>query len=74
MKIITINKESPYLEDVIRLADANTSTLGFLPREAFLNHATDKRIFVALDDDENVMGYLLYGTNQRSLLRRYRIT
>lgn len=68
MKIITINKESPYLEDVIQLADANTSTLGFLPREAFLNHATNKRIFVALDDDESFLGYLLYGTNQRSLL------
>lgn len=68
MKITTINKESSYLEDVIQLADANTSTLGFLPRKAFLNHAANKRIFVALDDDENVVGYLLYGTNQRALL------
>jgi predicted GNAT family acetyltransferase/predicted nucleic acid-binding protein len=68
MKIITIDERFPFLDEVIRLADENSSTLGFLPREAFVNQTKDQKIFVAIDDSENVLGYLLYGVNQRESL------
>lgn len=68
MHIVTVTKASPYLDTVIRLADENSSTLGFLPREAFFTRASEEEIFVSVDENENVLGYLLYGTNQRDLL------
>ena len=68
MQVIPIDNTSPYLNEVIRLADENSSTLGFLPKEAFLKHAADQRIFVAIDEFDNVLGYLLYGINQRESL------
>ncbi len=68
MKITVIDEKSPHLERVIELAQANTSTLGFLPRGAFFGHAARKQILVALDESGNFLGYLLYGTNQRETL------
>lgn len=68
MQIILVNNTSPFLNEVIRLADENSSTLGFLPKDAFFKHAADQRIFVAIDEQDNVLGYLLYGVNQRESL------
>jgi len=65
MKIITIDEKSPYLEKVIELAQLNASTLGFLPKGAFFNQAANEQIFVAIDENERVIGYLLYGINYR---------
>lgn len=67
-KIITIDECSRYLEQVIKLGDANKDTLGFLQRGAFIEQAARKQILVALDKDENFLGYLLYGINRRELL------
>lgn len=60
MNIQEINQDSPYLEQVIALGDAHSNTLGFLPREAFKEHAQKKRILVVLGDDKRLLGYLLY--------------
>lgn len=38
----------------------NAKTLGFLPRGAFEEHARLRQIIVALDSDDNCLGYLLY--------------
>lgn len=53
---------------VIELAQINASTLGFLPRGAFLSHAANGQIFVALDESGELAGYLLYGINHREWL------
>jgi GNAT superfamily N-acetyltransferase/predicted nucleic acid-binding protein len=68
MKIVAIDEVFPYLEAVVELAQANSDTLGFLPRGAFIGHATYGQILVALDDKEKVLGYLLYGTNRKEVL------
>jgi len=73
MQVITIdtksgilNKvESSHLEQVIILGDKNSATLGFLQREVFTKYANDGQIFVALDDKNTVLGYLLYGINRK---------
>lgn len=55
---ITVN--SKLLDYVIDLADQNAGTLGFLPRQAFYEHASKKLILVAVNQDNELMGYLLY--------------
>ncbi|MBX2999274.1 MAG: GNAT family N-acetyltransferase [Caldilineaceae bacterium] len=67
MNVMVINQQSIYLNEVIRLADENSNTLGFMPRDAFSQHAQNGRILVALQDSE-VLGYLLYGVNSKASL------
>jgi len=74
IKIITIEENSPYLSQVIKLGDANSKTLGFLPQEAFHNFAECKQILIALDEvavdeKDKVLGYLLYHKTQRQEAR-----
>ncbi len=68
MKITTIDQKSPYLEEIISLSRSNAEILGFLPRGAFIKYATDNQIFVALNDDKEVLGYLLYGISYKKML------
>ena len=68
MEIITVDEKSPHLEKIIELAKANAATLGFLPKGAFLNQAASRQILVAVDENADVLGYLLYGTNRRDSL------
>ncbi len=65
MKIVVIDEKSPYLEKVINLGDANKNTLGLLPREAFKALAAQRLILCALDEKDNLCGYLLYGINKK---------
>ena len=67
-QILRIDENSPYLGEIIRLADENSSSLGFLPREAFFNRAVERSIFASVDERDRVLGYLLFGTNQRESL------
>jgi GNAT superfamily N-acetyltransferase len=64
MKIITIDEKSNYLAMVIELGDANSKTLGFLKESVFREFATRRQILVALDENEEFLGYLLYAINQ----------
>ncbi len=60
IKVIAIDKKSSYLPMVIDLANANSATLGFFPRGAFVEHAGREQILVAADELKNFLGYLLY--------------
>lgn len=60
MRIESIDADSPHLESVIALGREHKGTLGFLPRGAFVEYARDKGVLVALDDERNCVGYLLY--------------
>ena len=68
-KVISIDLNSPYFEQVIKLGEANRSTLGFLPRGAFEQHASKKQIIVVIDENTNdVLGYLLYRNSRQKML------
>jgi GNAT superfamily N-acetyltransferase len=60
-----IDQNSPYLETVINLGDANNKTLGFFPKGAFIEHAVKKTIIVAVSPQKECIGYLLYKTKER---------
>lgn len=60
MKIEVIDINSPHLDTVKRLGKENASTLGFLPEGAFDERAKEKQILVALNDNDQCIGYLLY--------------
>jgi predicted nucleic acid-binding protein len=64
MKVFEIDNQSPYLSDVKALGKANAQTLGFFPEGAFDDHAKRGHILVAVDQDENCVGYLLYRVSQ----------
>jgi len=65
MEIVVIDAKSLFLEKVISLGDANKSTLGLMPREAFKALAAQRLILCALDEKDNLCGYLLYGINKK---------
>lgn len=59
-KIISIDHNSKYLKSVMDLWRPNASTLGFFPEGAFKEYATKKQIIVALNSEEDFLGYLLF--------------
>ena len=68
MAIIAIDEISPYLKQVLSLARLNSSTLGFLPRAAFVEAARHRRVLVAIDAQGDFLGYLLYGISAKVML------
>lgn len=58
---------SRLLPSVIQLGDANSKTLGFLPRAGFMAAADAGNIAVALTPDGELAGYCLYSTTQVDL-------
>lgn len=68
VKVVDIDPRSPHLEEVIKLASANTSNLGFLPKGGFIQRARQRCLLVAFDNDGNFLGYLLYGISQKKML------
>ncbi len=68
-KISSINHTSKYLSDVIRLGDANKSTLGLFPHDAYIDQASKKWIIIAIDEiTGDLAGYLLYSISRRKML------
>jgi predicted nucleic acid-binding protein len=66
-KVITIDKDSKYLESVIKLGDNNSKTLGFFPKSAFEQFAKNQKILVAIDEHSDIfLGYLLHNANKKS--------
>jgi predicted nucleic acid-binding protein/ribosomal protein S18 acetylase RimI-like enzyme len=63
-KIEIIDENSIYLESVIELGDSNSGRLGHFPRGAFHQCAKNKQILVAINEDGNFLGYLLYNSNR----------
>ena len=68
VRVVAIDEESPYLQEVINMGRANAATLGLLPRGAFIKYAGDNQVLVALGEDEQVLGYLVYGISHRKAL------
>jgi len=60
VSVIEIDEESLYLQDVIKLGDANKDTLGLLPRAAYTEAARHRNILVAHTPEGQCVGYLLY--------------
>ena len=59
--------QSELLPKVIQLGDANSKTLGFLPRAGFVVAADTGHIAVALGPDGELAGYCLYSATQVDL-------
>ena len=64
MNIEIIENDNDKLRQVIELANQNSKTLGFFPKGAFIQKAHEKKILVALEDEE-VIGYLLFDYNTK---------
>ncbi|NES22229.1 MAG: N-acetyltransferase, partial [Symploca sp. SIO3E6] len=58
-----INSISEHLAKIIQLGDANSATLGFFPRGAFIRLADEGRILAYILPEVGCVGYLLYGIN-----------
>lgn len=70
MKILIekIKQDSGILLDIIKLGGANSKTLGFFPKGAFTDHASKGWILGALNEQGNLMGYLLYRVVRRGMV------
>jgi len=69
ISIQPIDGPSGILQDVITLWRANSSTLGFFPEGAFVDHAARGWILVARDSNGALCGYLLYRKVRRGISR-----
>lgn len=59
--VLTLDESSPYLSEVINLADHNSKWLGFYPAEAFRRSAREGRILAVVDEPtDTLVGYVLY--------------
>lgn len=68
-KVFQIDHTSKLLNDVIALGDANKSTLGLFPKEAYKESASKKWIIIAIDEiTGNLAGYLLFNASRRKML------
>lgn len=69
ISVALVTAESPLFENVVALGNANSRTLGFLPRGAFFDAAVENRLLAALDTNEHLAGYVLYRTSgQRAMI------
>ena len=60
IKIKLINDNSSYLDQVIKLGDKNKKTLSFTKYSVFIGCAEKKQIIIALNYQDNLLGYLMY--------------
>ena len=67
MEIMAISHRDVLLKQVIALGDKNKQTLGMLPEGAFHQHARNKTIIVAVENN-NLAGYLLFRISQKKRL------
>ena len=63
MKIQSIDNKSPLLQEVIQLWGKNRKSLGFFPKDAFIERASKGEILVAIDSEAEFAGYLLFRTS-----------
>ena len=64
INIKTIGLDSKFLPLVKKLGDENNKTLGFFPSGAFDECAHSKRILVAVNENGELLGYLLFRTTK----------
>jgi ribosomal protein S18 acetylase RimI-like enzyme len=67
--VAEVKAESPLFPQVIALGNANSRTLGFLPKGAFLDAAVEGRVLAVVDPNQQVVGYVLSRTSdQRAMV------
>lgn len=59
MRIVNLKNHPEYLESVIELGDRNSKTLGFFPRDAFIDQNRKGLIYLAIKDSF-LLGYLMF--------------
>lgn len=62
-EIVTQNVE-PYVAQIQKLADRHSSTLGFIPAQAYSQFAQERKIYCAVSQGK-VIGYVLFRYNRR---------
>jgi ribosomal protein S18 acetylase RimI-like enzyme/predicted nucleic acid-binding protein len=71
ISVAQISTGSPLFEQVVALGNANSRTLGFFPKGAFVDAAVESRLLAALNADKELAGYVLYRTaGQRAMVVR----
>lgn len=69
ISVAQVSVESTRFEQVVALGNANSRTLGFFPRGAFVDAAVEGRVLAALDANQDLVGYVLYRTSgQRAMI------
>lgn len=69
ISVAQVSAESALFEQVVALGNANSRTLGFFPKGAFVDAAVESRLLAALDANQNLAGYVLYRTSgQRAMV------
>ena len=63
--VVEVAPDSELLAQVRGLWRTNSDTLGFFPDGAFDEHARDRCILAAIDDDGSFLGYTLFRTTHR---------
>lgn len=58
--VTEVDVDSPLLQKAVALGAANSRTLGFFPKGAYVDAAIESRLLAALDGDQNLAGYVLY--------------
>ncbi len=67
MEIQLINQKSKWLTKVQDLGDTASSTVGFLPRDAYSDYARQNQILVATESDE-LLGYVMFRFKKSSIV------
>jgi GNAT superfamily N-acetyltransferase/predicted nucleic acid-binding protein len=69
LKIQTIDHNSEHLKTVMVLGRSNSSRLGQMPDGGFNDYAARRQIIVAVDSNEQCVGYLMYRIVNRQTAR-----
>jgi predicted GNAT family acetyltransferase len=69
VRIEKIGSKSPYLDAVKKLWRANAKTLGFFSNDAFDDYAKSEQILIALNEEDNFLGYLIYYANRSKIIK-----
>ncbi|WP_072619516.1 GNAT family N-acetyltransferase [Spirulina major] len=65
IKIVTLHESSPHLNSVIELGDQHRKIFSHWAKCIYLKHARLGTILIALTQDDDLLGYLLYRTSSR---------
>ena len=67
MDIRIINHKSKWLKKVQDLGDTASSTVGFLPRDAYFDYARRNQILAVIDNDE-LLAYTMFRFRKSSIV------
>jgi GNAT superfamily N-acetyltransferase len=62
-----LKEVAPYLDRVVAIGDENSEELGFLPYPAYQELAAKSQIWVAVDEKDELLGYLAFGGSNSAL-------